>query len=105
MLQLRYSFCVTSFDFFGFFVSGETGCCVSVFSTPFYWSLSARGLCASCFLVSFFSSHRRSGINVSDSFLWFIFVSFMALSYVLQIDLVIFVALVVFIWFVGLILF
>ena len=63
MLQLRYYFCVTSLDFLGFLFAVKVGVVFQFPARPF---ISRRHveLCASCFLVSFFSSHRRSGIDM-----------------------------------------
>lgn len=63
MLQLRYYFLRHITGFFGFLFAVKVGVVFQFLARPF---ISRRHveLCASCFLVSFLSSHRRSGIDM-----------------------------------------
>ena len=56
-------FCVTSLDFLCFLFAVKVGVVFQFLARPFI-SRRHEELCASCFLVSFFSSHRRSGIDM-----------------------------------------
>ena len=63
MLQLRYYFLCHITGIFGFLFAVKVGVVFQFLARSF---ISRRHveLCASCFLVSFLSSHRRSGIDM-----------------------------------------
>ena len=63
MLQLRYYFLRHITGFFGFLFAVKVGVVFQFLARSFIGRRHVE-LCASCFLVSFLSSHRRSGIDM-----------------------------------------